>query len=213
MASVMVVNGSGQASDSGALQITPTANIADYFNNAGISPDSNQACANYDGDGYSYSADALTAAGLTPGATVTADGHTFTWPNVQPCQPDNVLAAGETMLVPGKSGASSLGLLGSSTNGSSDGTITINYTDGTSSTQTVSFTDWAQTPGSGDVTVATMPYRNSTSGTSQGITMYVFATSVPVDSSKTVASITFPNVSNHVGSSVTAMHIFGVSLG
>jgi hypothetical protein len=213
MASVTVVNGSGQVSDSAVLQITPTSNIADYFNNAGISPDNNQACADYDGDGFSYSADALAADGITPGSTVNADGLSFTWPNVAACQPDNVLAAGETMLVPGKSGAGKLGLLGSSTNGSSEGTITINYTDGTSSTQDVSFTDWANSPGAGDSTVATMPYRNSTGGTSQSITMYVFATTVPVDSTKTVASVTFPNVSNHIGSSVTAMHIFAVSTG
>jgi hypothetical protein len=45
--------------------------------------------------------------------------------------------------------------------------------------------------------------------------MYVFATTVPVDSSKTVASITFPAVSNSVGPPdyPTAMHIFAISLG
>jgi hypothetical protein len=43
--------------------------------------------------------------------------------------------------------------------------------------------------------------------------MYVFATTVPVDSSKTVASVTFPEVSNQVGSNVTAMHVFAMSLG
>jgi hypothetical protein len=43
--------------------------------------------------------------------------------------------------------------------------------------------------------------------------MYVFATTVPVDPSKTVASITFPDVSSQVGSSTTAMHVFAVSLG
>jgi hypothetical protein len=89
----------------------------------------------------------------------------------------------------------------------------INYTDGTSSTQNVSFTDWAQSPGGADTAVATTSYRNSDSGTSQAITMYVFATTVPVDSSKTVASVTFPDVSNRVGSSITAMHIFAVSEG
>jgi predicted alpha-1,2-mannosidase len=213
MASVTVVNGSGQASDSGALEITPTGNPADYYDNAGISPDNNQSCANYDGVGYSYSADALAKAGLTPGATVTAGGLTFTWPNVPACSPGNILASGQTMLVQGKSGATALGLLGSSTNGSSQGTIVINYTDGTSSTQAVSFTDWAQSPEGGDTAVATMPYRNSIGGTSQNLTMYVFATTVPVDSSKTVASVTFPSVSNRVGSGVTAMHIFAVSLG
>ncbi|MGE5135223.1 MAG: hypothetical protein ACM32E_20220 [Gemmatimonadota bacterium] len=169
--------------------------------------------ANYDGDGYSYSADALAQDGFSPRAAVTADGLSFTWPNAQSCAPDNILASGQTMLVQGKPGAATLGLLGSSTNGSSQGTITIHYTDGTSSSQTVSFTDWAQSPGPGDTAVATMPYRNSVDGTSQSITMYVFATTVPVDSSKTVASVAFPSVSSQVGSGTTAMHIFAVSLG
>jgi hypothetical protein len=117
------------------------------------------------------------------------------------------------MLVQGKAGATTFGLLGSSTNGSSQGTVVVNYTDGTSSTQTVSFTDWAQSPGGGDTAVATMPYRNAVSGGSQSITMYVSAATVPVDSSKTVASVTFPSVSSRVGSGTTAMHIFAVSLG
>jgi hypothetical protein len=170
-------------------------------------------CPNYDGVGFSYSANALAAQGISPGAAVKADGLTFTWPNVTACAADNILAGGQTMLVQGKSGAKTLGLLGSSTNGSSQGTITINYTDGTSSTQTVSFDDWASSPGSADTAVATMPYRNSIGGSSQTITMYVFATTVPVDSSKTVASVTFPDVANTVGSGVTAMHIFAMSLG
>jgi IPT/TIG domain len=212
-ASVTVVNNAGQMSNSAEMDITPTPNPADYYNNAGISPDGNQACADYDGDGFSYSADALAAAGLTPGATVNAGGLTFTWPNVAACALDNILAAGQTMQVQGKSGAGTLGLLGSSTNGSSQGTIVINYTDGTSSAQNVSFTDWAQSPGGADTAVATMPYRNSVSGTSQTITMYVFATTVPVDSSKTVASVTFPDVSNSVGANTTAMHIFAISEG
>jgi predicted alpha-1,2-mannosidase len=212
LAMVTVVNNSGASSDTPAMEITPTSNPGDYYDNAGISPDDNQACANYDGDGFSYSANALAAASLTPGATVSADGHTFTWPNVAPCAQDNILASGQTMLVNPAPGATSLGLLGSSTNGSSQGTIIINYTDGTSSTQTLSFNDWAQSPGGGDVAVATMPYRNWVGGSSQSITMYVFATTVPVDSSKTVASITFPDVSNGVDSSTTAMHIFAVSL-
>ncbi len=212
-ASVTVVNGSGDMSDSPVLEITPTGNPADYYDNTGISPDDDQTCANYDGDGYSYSATALAGAGLTPGATVTADGLSFTWPDAAACSPDNILASGQTMLVNGTAGASTLGLLGSSTNGSSQGTITINYTDGTSSTETVSFNDWAQGPGGGDTAVATMSYRNSDGGTSQAITMYVYATTVPVDPSKTVASVTFPDVSSQVGSSTTAMHIFALSLG
>ena len=52
--------------------MTPTANPADYYDNVGTSPDTNQKCADFDGDGYSYSADALAAAGIKPGGTVTA---------------------------------------------------------------------------------------------------------------------------------------------
>jgi lysophospholipase L1-like esterase len=212
-ASVTVVTSSGAVSDSPVLQITPTANPADYYDNIGISPDSDQGCADYDGGGYSYSATGLANAGLTPGATVTADGLTFTWPSVASCAPDNILAAGEVMLVNGTPGATTLGLLGSSTSGGSQGTIVINYTDGTSSTQTLSFNDWAGGPGNGDTAVATMPYRNSASGSSQALNMYVYATTVPVDPSRTVASIVLPDISNNIGVGVTAMHIFAIALG
>ncbi len=212
-AMVTVVNAAAQMSDTAALGISPTANPADYYNNAGISADSNQACANYDGDGFSYSADALAPAGLTPGGTVTTDGLTYTSPNVQPCQMDNILAAGQTMKVNGASGATKLGLLGSSTNGSAQGTITVNYADGTSTTATLYFGDWAQSPSNGNITVATTPYRNSTGGTSQPITMYVFAAEVPLNSAKTVASVTFPSVSNRVGGGITAMHVLALTTG
>ena len=144
---------------------------------------------------------------------MTSDGLTYTWPNVQSCQMDNILAAGQTMLVNGASGATKLGLLGSSTNGSSQGTITVHYTDGTSTTATLFFGDWAQSASNGNITVATMPYRNSTGGSSQPITMYVFAAEVPVNSGKPVASVTFPSVSNRVGGSITAMHVFALTTG
>ena len=212
-ASVMVVNDSGGVSDSPELGITPTDNPADYYDNMGISDDSNQACADYDGDGYSYSAQALTASGLTPGGTVSADGLTFDWPNVASCTNDNILAAGQTMLVSGASGATQLGLLESSSNGGTSGPITINYTDGTSTTATLASSDWAGGPGTNETAVATMAYRNSDGGSSQAITMYVYATTVPIDSSKTVASVTFPDISASVGSSTSAMHIFAVTTG
>jgi hypothetical protein len=192
-----------------ALPINPGKKLTSVTLPSSAAP----ACADYDGDGFSYSATGLANVGLTPGAAVTAGNLTFTWPSVTPCAPDNILAAGETMLVNGKAGETTLGLLGSSTSGGSQGTIVINYTDGTSSTQTLSFNDWAGGPGNGNTAVATMPYRNSVSGSSQALTMYVYATTVPVDPSKTVASVVFPDVSNNVGVGVTAMHIFALALG
>ena len=212
-ASVTVVNNSGDVSDSPELAITPTSNPADYYDNAGISDDSDTSCANYDGLGYSYSTEALSAAGLTPGGTVSADGLTFTWPNVASCSNDNILAAGQTMLVNGTAGASKLGLLESSSNGGNSGPITVTYTDGTSTTETVSSSDWANGPGTGETAVATMSYRNVNGGSPQAIAMYVYATTVPIDPSKTVASVTFPDISNTIASGASAMHIFAVTTG
>ncbi len=212
-ASVAVVDDAGAVSDSPELGITPTANPADYYDNTGISDDSDTSCADFDGDGYSYSSEALATAGLTPGGTVSAGGLSYTWPDAASCTPDNILAAGQTMLVNGTSGASKLGLLESSTNGTVSGPITITYTDGTSSTETLASSDWAGGPGTDETAVATMTYRNGSTTGSQSITMYVYATTVAIDSSKTVASITFPDVGNSVGSSTTAMHVFAVTTG
>jgi hypothetical protein len=64
-----------------------------------------------------------------------------------------------------------------------------------------------------DTAVATMAYRNAIGGGSQSITMYLFATTVPVDASKTVASITLPDVGTQTANGATAMHIFAMSLG
>ncbi|WP_370369549.1 GH92 family glycosyl hydrolase [Catenulispora sp. GP43] len=212
-AAVTVVNAAGQVSDSQVLPMTPTNNPADYYSNTGTSPDANQKCANFDGDGYSYSAEALAANGIKPGGTVTSNGVTYTWPNVQACGADNILPAGQEMLVNGKAGATKLGFLGSSTNGGATGPVTLTYTDGTSTTQTLTLNDWASGADSTDAAIATMPYRNSDSGSSQSITMYVFSTTVPLDSTKTLASITFPDVASSVSSNTTAMHVFAVAEG
>lgn len=208
-----VTDNAGDVSDSAELDITPTADLTDYFDNMGITDDTNTSCANFDGDGYSYSAQALAASGLTPGGTVTADGLSYTWPDAATCANDNVLAAGQTLLVDAKSGASKLGVLESSTNGMTSGPITITYTDGTSDTETLSSSDWAGGPGTGETPVATMTYRNSNGGGSQAITMYVYSTTIALDSSKTVASITLPYVSNSVDSNTAAMHIFAITTG
>jgi hypothetical protein len=144
---------------------------------------------------------------------VSAGGLTYTWPDVASCTNDNILAAGQTMLVSGKSGATQLGLLESSSNGGTSGPITITYTDGTSTTATLASSDWAGGPGTTETAVATMAYRNADSGGSQAITMYVYATTVPIDSSKTVASVTFPDISASIGSSTSAMHVFDVTTG
>ena len=87
---------------------------------ADISDEPDFTAANFDGAGNTYSAQALTAAGLAAGAAVTHDGITFTWPDVPPGQPDNVVAQGQTILLSGS--GTTLGFLGAGSPGDESGT-------------------------------------------------------------------------------------------
>lgn len=181
-----------------------------YYNNTGISSDTDQQAATFDNSGFSYSEQALTAAGLAPGAAVSSNGVSYVWPKAAAGQPDNIIAAGQTIAVSPVAGATELGVLGSATNGPSTGQLTITYTDGSTSTAALGLSDWTlggsgEQPSYGNVTVATLPYRNSTSGTSQMIKTYVFSTNVPLTPGKTVASITLPTSANQ-----GELHVFAL---
>jgi predicted alpha-1,2-mannosidase len=199
-----------------AVVVAQPGDLAPYYNVTGISSDGVASNANYDGDGFSYSEQALTADGLSPGATVSSGGLTYTWPNVAAAQPDAISAGGQTIPVSAPAGATQVGFLGSAVNGGTtgaSGTVTITYTDGTTSTATLGLSDWTLDAGSaspafGNVTVATTPYRNYLDGSQQAINTYVFAATIPVDSSKTVASITLPTEVNN-----GSIGIFAISAG
>ncbi|MEO6888108.1 MAG: GH92 family glycosyl hydrolase [Ktedonobacteraceae bacterium] len=165
-------------------------------NNEGISNDNNTSVANYDGSGHSYSNNVLAAAGFSSGSTVTVNGISFQWPTIAAGSNDNWQAAGQVIPVSNGNGATTLAFLGSATNGPSSGTITVTYTDGTTQTFTIAFSDWTLNGGSasilpGDSVAARMTYRNSSSG-QQSRTTYLFSTSVSLASGKTVQSVTLP---------------------
>jgi predicted alpha-1,2-mannosidase len=183
-----------------------------YYTNAGVSDDGAPTTASFDTSGYSYSAQALAAAGLSPGQPVTVDSLTYTWPDAASAELDNIEASGQTIALPGSGTVSRIGLLGSATNAGSagaTGTLTVTYTDGSTENVDVGFSDWtlgagSYTPLPGDVTAATTSYRNATDGSSEQVDTYVFATSADLTAGKTVASITLP------GPTAT-MHIFAVT--
>jgi len=180
-------------------------------NNSGISTDGQITSANFDGYGWSYSAQALAASGAAAGATITVDGLNYTWPSYPGGEPDNVIAQGQTVNV---SGSGRLALLGSGSGGNSSGTLTITYTDGTTSTATAGFSDWtlgggANQPAFGNKIALTTSYRNSTGGGNQAVGTMIFTTApIALAAGKTVASVTLP-------SSVAGgqMHVFGIAVG
>jgi hypothetical protein len=90
-------------------------------------------------------------------------------------------------------------------------TGTITYTDGTSTPYDLTVPDWISGPAS--LAAVALPHWNKPSGqvtnTADQPKIYPFA--VPVDPTKTIASVTLPDVSHHVGNGTPALHIFGMA--
>ncbi len=195
----------------------PSPSLASTFNNAGVTDDANRnpspGFAGFDGIGTSYSAQGLAAAGLTPGATFTAGGLSFTWPDVPPAQPGNTMAQGQTIAISG-SGAS-LGFVAAANNSPLSGTGTIYYTDGSTQSFTLSVGNFWYRPGTNgnppNVQVAAVNYANYPSGSS-GHQVYVFEQSVPLAQGKTVEAVTLPALGDVAGYN-PALHIFAMSVG
>ena len=181
-----------------ALQV-PYASLAAAFDNVGVTSNSNTnpfpGFLGFDGIGTTYSAEGLTAAGLSPGATVSVAGVTLTWPNVQPAQPNNVLANGQAFLISGQS--NQLGFLLASNNAPLSGSGTVYYTDGSSTTFDLAAGNfWYQSGEDGnpvEIQVAAVNYANYQTGSS-GHTVYVFGVTVPINSFKTVQAVVLPKV-------------------
>jgi len=203
-------NGAVVASDTAQTSV-PYQSLTTAFDNAGISDDTNPTAGDLDGGGLSYSAQAVAATGLAPGATVTHAGLSFTWPNVPPGTADNLTASGQTIPLSG-SGAT-LGFLGTSDYGTASDIGTIVYTDGSTQPFNLSLPDWwANQPTPGGDILATMPYINTQTGQRQQKDSVYYA-SVPLQPGKTVRYVTLPNVSQQATQGQTAMHIFAIAIG
>jgi beta-glucosidase len=196
--------GARSSADATTTVNVPYASFTAAYNGTGISDDANPAGANFDGSGYSYSAQALSSIGLSPGATASYGGLTFHWPDSAPGTPDMVTATGQTITLSGQ--GSTLGLLGAANNGSDSGSVTVTYTDGSTASGPVTLADWynnAAVPGC--TLAATVPYWNRPPGglPVQPVSLYV--TTVSLDPGKTVAAVTLPSESR--------FHAFAAAIG
>ncbi len=182
------------------------------FTNEGISPsDGATTTANFDGAGNSYSGAALSAAGFAPSAPATVGGVAFTWPSVAAGVSDNWSQAGQIVPVPAVS-AGFLGFLGASVSGPSSGAATITYTDGSTQSITLTFSDWtlnngASKPASGNSIAATTPYYDTAVGGKHSVPAYVFMTAVRLMAGKIPLSVQLPTTVN-----TGVMHIFAVGV-
>jgi hypothetical protein len=184
---------------------TVLPNLAAAYNNVGVTDESATTAGNFDGDGNSFSAQKLADVGLTPGATVSAVGASFTWPSAAAGTPGNVASAGQAVALSGK--GSRLAFLGSGSNFGASGVATVYYTDGTTSTGGFGFPNWSFQAATehGATLVASSIGRNRPSGYGDAAYPYrVFANSFAIDSAKTVEFVILP--------SNGAVHVFDMKL-
>ncbi|ACU73743.1 glycoside hydrolase family 3 domain protein [Catenulispora acidiphila DSM 44928] len=206
-------DGTGTHSDTtGATVSIPYSSIAAASTNPGVSDDSDTAVGNLDGGGASYSAQTLATAtpSITPGGTFTHDGLTFTWPAPAPGTPDNIVATGQTIPVTGT--GSTLGIVGTADYGAASGTAVITYTDGTTQSFSLAYSDWwTNAAASGGDVLATFPYLNNASGALHN-QVSLYTDTVPLTPGKTIKYLTLPNVGTALINQ-TAMHIFAIAVG
>jgi beta-glucosidase len=195
--------GSGRTSpgDGAATVQVAYQNLAAAFTDVGVSDDANPTVGNLDGAGYSYSAQALAAVGVTPGSTVGG----FTWPNVPAGQPNTVTTAGQLVQLNGS--GSTLSFLGTGTNGVQSGSVTVTYTDGTTSSGAITFADWYSNAAvAGCTLVVTSPHWNRPAGSTLPADHQVslYASAIPLTAGKQVASISLPGNAR--------LHVFATSI-
>ena len=182
--------------------------LTQAFDNVGITDSAHASAGNYDGIGDSFSASGLAADALSPGGTLVHDGLTIRWPDVPPGQPDNVVADGQTIALSGS--GTSLGIAGASAYGTTGGTFTVHYANGTSNSQAVTFGDWIdESAAAGTDTLATTGGWNP--GGSVPVSLYYAA--IPLTPGLLVTSVTLPAVGGGVGDNVPSLHIFDLTIG
>ncbi|MGW1325395.1 GH92 family glycosyl hydrolase [Streptomyces antibioticus] len=187
-----------------ALTVAAPGTLLAAYNNTGVSDDTGDHDeADYDGGGWSYSRQALEAAGLTPGGRGTVEGLAFTWPASPNGRPDNIAAGDQSLDLP--PATTKLSFVGSAVNGNQRGTATVTYSDGSSGAVDLSFTDWTVGGGGGTVqfgntVVARSAYRNVAGADKDPVATYVFATApFTAPTGKTITGVKLPrNADLHV---------------
>ena len=148
-----------------------------------------------DGFGFAYSGSLL-------GGTQTVNGTVFNF------GPPNALnsVANATVTLPARN-FSALNLLATGVGGLQPSqTVTVNYTDGTSTPLVQGFSDWFVPGGfSGESPGVTMAYRNIYNGTKDVRPFLLYSYSFALNVAKTVKSVKLPANSNVVVLAVTAI--------
>ena len=211
--------------DGVASRVVPLSITVDYIDPTSLRGAFNSVCIADDGvggdcdaKGISFPRAGLKAGGFEAGVEHAVPGTdlTFTAPVVPVGAPDNATGAGQTIKLDLGADATKFSFIGAATEKNQDTTATVNFTDGTTATIPLQFSDWTKGGNAG----AVAPYGNievvkSTYrlvGPSPANTASFFFSTVPytIPTGKTVASVTLPVQPGEPG--VTGrVHIFAIA--
>jgi len=164
---------------------TTTVDLTAHFNNDAISNEFFMGDGDFDGTGRSYPAAQLPQTG-----GLTADGVPFLVSNGSEGDPNNVVAAGQSIGLPTGRYAS-LHVLGAADTGNAGLTATLTYADGSTGDVPLRLTGWLADPGYGE-TVAVRTTQVHTRTGALGVQAALFHQILPVDAARELTSITLP---------------------
>lgn len=154
---------------------------------------------NFDGSGYTFPAEYL------PAGPVTVGGLPYVLGSSAAGAKNNVVALGQTITLPtGRYFAAQL--LVASSYGTTGGTATVRYADGTTSTTTLSGPDWYS--GGGDLVA---PYRYTPGGGTDQHPVSLAVSQVWLDPARDAVGLTLPTTAAPAPN-VSSLHVFALTL-
>jgi serine/threonine protein kinase len=172
--------------------------LSSYVNNKGIGNAPGQA--NLDGSGYSYPASQLPQA-----SQITLNAVPYLFSGSATGANDNVVALGQTINFP-QGNYQQAFLLVTSTWGSTSGMVTVNYTDGSTSSASLNAPDWLSGPSG----VLSTSYRYSSTGIDKSVS-YIYSVQIGIDGTKMASSLTLPSTAQPQPNQ-PSLHVFALTL-
>jgi predicted alpha-1,2-mannosidase len=218
-ASVTVADGTSQSFATVGVNVaySPANSLTAAFDSVCIGDDGVPG-ANCDTQGWEYSRAALAAAGVTQGkrTAVPGTGLSFALPAVPANQPDNTTGNGSTIALDLPADAKNISFIGTGTEGNQNTNGTANFSDGSTATIPIQFSDWtlggnaSGTPSFGNVVVAKSAYRLHGTDKDSAVPFLFATTPYQIPAGKTLVSVTLPTQTGDPGTA-GRIHVFAVA--
>jgi len=187
---------SDQTASSNNNELVPVS-LSSYVNNKGIGSAPGQA--NLDGSGYSFPADQLPQGGQR-----IFNGVSYLFPASKPGVNDNVVALGQTINLPQENYLQAF-LLVTATYGSAGGMAIVHYSDGSTSSASLSAPDWLAASD-----VVNTSYRYAPTEIDQS-SAHIYAVEIGMDWTKTATALTLPSIAQPSPNQLS-LHVFALTL-